>query len=96
MNKKVDLTRIKNYPLQESKAPSNEPGTAKVGAVSKVQNCNRGDPLGFLKLQLVAQYEKNEGGPFGEFKKISRKKFKMTFLNCLTLPKNLKGPFGIF
>ena len=36
----------------------NKPGTAKVGAISKGQNCKRGDPLGFVKLQLVAKYEK--------------------------------------
>ena len=33
----------------------NKPGTSNVGAISKAQNCKRGDPLGFLKLQLVAQ-----------------------------------------
>ena len=38
---------------------SNKPGTAKVGAISKAQNCKRGDPLGFVKLQLVAKYENN-------------------------------------
>ena len=42
-----------------------KPGTAKVGAISKAQkaqnflNCKRGDPLGFLKLQFSAKYEKN-------------------------------------
>ena len=35
------------------------PETAKVGAISKAQNCKRGDPLGFLKLQLVAKFQKN-------------------------------------
>ena len=34
---------------------SNKPGTAKVGAISKAQNCKRGDPLGFVKLQLVVK-----------------------------------------
>ena len=38
---------------------SNKPGTAKVGAISKAQNCKRGDPLGFVKLQLAAKYQKN-------------------------------------
>ena len=37
----------------------NKPRTAKVGAISKAQNCKRGDSLGFVKLQLVAKYEKN-------------------------------------
>ena len=36
----------------------NKPRAAKVGAISKAQNCKRGDPLGFVKLQLVAKYEK--------------------------------------
>ena len=36
----------------------NKPRTAKVGAISKAQNCKRGDSLGFVKLQLVAKYEK--------------------------------------
>ena len=39
----------------------NKPGTAKVGAIYKAQNCKRGDHLGFVELQLVAKYEKNEG-----------------------------------
>ena len=39
---------------------TNKPRTAKVGAISKAQNCKRGDSLGFVKLQLVAKYEKNE------------------------------------
>ena len=45
---------------------------AKVGAISKAQkpqsfqNCKRGT-LGLLKLQFVANYEKIEGVPFGDF-----------------------------
>ena len=35
-----------------------KPGTAKIGAISKAQTCKRGDPLGFVKLHLVAKYEK--------------------------------------
>ena len=66
-----------------AKFGKNEPRTAKVGAISKAQNCKRGDPSGFVKLQLVANYEKkieNEifeqchsaekckrGGPLGFF-----------------------------
>ena len=37
---------------------TNKPRTAKVGAISKAQNCKRGDPAGFAKLQLVAKNEK--------------------------------------
>ena len=39
-----------------------------------VENCKRGDPLGFLKIQFVAKYQKIEGGPFGDIKKLSKKK----------------------
>ena len=41
------------------KGKTNKPRTAKVGAISKAQNCKRGDSLGFVKLQLVAKYDKN-------------------------------------
>ena len=44
----------------------NKPGTAKVRGISKARNCKRWDPLSFVKLQLVAKYQKNEGGPFGD------------------------------
>ena len=37
----------------------NKSRTAKVGAISKAQKCKRGDPSGFVKLQLVAKHEKN-------------------------------------
>ena len=55
------------------------------------QNCKRGDPLAFLKLQLVAKYEKNKGRPLGDFKKFPKKIFVMRFLNSVTVPKNVKG-----
>ena len=32
-----------------------------------------GDPLGFLKVQFVANYVKNEGGPFADTKKFPEK-----------------------
>ena len=55
------------------------------------------DPLGFVKLKLVAKYEKNEAGPFVDFKKFPKKIFKIKFLNSVTVPKNEKrGTFGIF
>ena len=75
----------------------NKPGTAKVGAVSKAQNCKKGDPLGFVKLQLVAKYEKKlKGDPWEIFKNF-QKNLKLRFLNSVTVPKNVKGgPFGIF
>ena len=42
-----------------------------------VGNCQRGDPLGFLKIQFVAKYrKKNEGGPFGDIKKLLKKNEK--------------------
>ena len=56
-------------------AAFNKSRTAKVGTRSKAQNCKREDPLGFVKLQLVAKYEifeqcqraKNVKGTFGIF-----------------------------
>ena len=37
------------------------------------EKLERGDPLGFLKLQFAAKYQKNlKGGPFGD-KKIRKK-----------------------
>ena len=75
-----------------SVAEKNKPRTAKVGAISK------GDPSGFVKLQLVAKnLKKLKGGPFGDMKKFPKKIFKMRFLNSVTVPKNVKGgPFAIF
>ena len=35
--------------------------------------------------------EKIEGEPLGDFKKFLKKKFKMRFLNRVTVPKNVKG-----
>ena len=58
----------------------------------------KGGPLGFVKLQLVIKYEKNEGGTLGRlFKKNQKRIFKMRFFNSVTGPENVKGgPFGIF
>ena len=56
---KIFTTKIQQTSsLKTRNAPKNKPGTAKVGAVSKAQNCKKGEPLGFVKLQLVAKYEK--------------------------------------
>ena len=43
-----------------------------------VENCKRGDSLGFLKIQFVAKYppKKIEGGPFGDIKKLWKKNEK--------------------
>ena len=60
-----------------------------------VENCERGDLLGFLKIQFVAKYQKNEEGPFGDIKKLS-KKGKMIILNSLIVTKNVEGRFGLF
>ena len=57
------------------KRSSNKPGTAKVGAISKGQNCKK-DPLSFVRLQLVAKYEKNLKGDPWEILKNFRKKIK--------------------
>ena len=66
----------------------NKPRTAKVGAISKAQNCERGDPSGFVKLQLVANMKKIEGGPFGDFKKFLKKFLKkVIFEQCHSAEK---------
>ena len=39
----------------------------------KTKNCEKGDPLGFLNTQIIAKYQKLEGGPFGAILKISEK-----------------------
>ena len=55
---------------------SNKPGTAKVGALSKAQNCKKGDPLGFVKFQLVAKCEKKIKGDLWKIlEKISNENF---------------------
>ena len=33
-----------------------------------MKNCEKGDTLGFLKLQFVAKYQKIRGVPFGDKK----------------------------
>ena len=50
---------IKFFWKKKTKAKFNKPRTAKVGAIFKAQNYKSGDSLGFVKLQLVAKYEKN-------------------------------------
>ena len=46
--------------MRRGTGKTNKPGTAKVvGAISKAQNCKKGDPSGFVKFLLVAKYEKN-------------------------------------
>ena len=56
------LLNISNHKFvqffEHDNVDNNKPRTAKVGAISKAQNCKRGDSLGFVKLQLVAKYEK--------------------------------------
>ena len=47
------------------------------------EKLERGDPLGFLKLQFAVKYQKNlKGGPFGD------KKFRKKVAQCR---KNSKG-----
>ena len=66
---------------------------AKVGAISKAQKCKKGDPSGFVKLQLVAKFEKKiEGGPFGYSKKIPKKIFlNEIFEQCHSAEKCKRG-----
>ena len=53
--------------------------------------------MGFLKIQFVAKYQKKiEGGPFGDIKKLSKKKRKMIYLNSLIVTKNVEGGLWAF
>ena len=60
------------------------------------EKLERGDPLGFLKLQFAAKNQKLEGGPFGDKKKFKKsrtvaKKFKGgTLWSCPVLYLTLK------
>ena len=67
----------------------NKPRTAKVGAISKAQNCERGDPSGFVKLQLVATYEKKlKGDPLVTLKKFPENFWKkVIFEQCHSAEK---------
>ena len=54
-----------------------KPETAKVGAMSKAHKAQsfkveKGDSLGFLKVQFVAKYEKNAGNPLETFEKLKK------------------------
>ena len=73
----------------------NKPRTAKVGAISKAQNCKRGDSLGFVKLQLVAKYEKNELNSVTVSKNVKRGPFGLceTPAGCKIWKKLKGGPF---
>ena len=75
----------------------NKPRMAKVGATYKAQNCKRGDPSSFVKLQLVARYEKIGGSPLG-LEKNSQKIFENEILEqCNSAEKCKRGdPLGFF
>ena len=75
----------------------NKPGTAKDGAISKAQNCERGGPSGFVKFQSWLQnMKKIEGGPFGDFKKFPKKFLKkVIFEQCHSAEKCKRGVFYI-
>ena len=54
--------------------PTNKPGTAQVGAISKAQNL-RGEPFGLFETPAgCKKLLKNEGGTLWRHEKISRKK----------------------
>ena len=68
------------------------PGTAKVGAISKPQNCKRG-PFGLCETSVGYKIWKKIKGDPREILKNFRNKLKMKFLNSVTVPKNVKGHF---
>ena len=50
-----------------------------------------------MKLQLVAKYEKIEGGPFGDLKKIPQKLYeKVIFEQCPSVEKCKRGTLWDF
>ena len=57
----------------------NKTGTSKVALYPRIKKRKvfkivKGGSLGFLKVQFVAKYQKKvEGGPFGDYKKLSKK-----------------------
>ena len=59
----------------------------------KAENCERGVLSDYLTFILLRYFKKIEGGPFGDFEKISK---KMRIFNSLIVPKNLKETFGNF
>ena len=62
-----------------------------------VENCKRGDLLGFLKIQFVAKYQKKiEGGPFGDIKKLSKKTKNHHFEQSHSDEKCRRGALGFF
>ena len=82
----------------ETKTYGNKPRTAKIGGISKAQNCKRGDLSGFVKLQLVAKYEKKLRGALWGLEKISQKNFENEiFEHCHSAEKCKRGgPLGFF
>ena len=53
-------------------------------------------PFGLCETLFAKYAKKLKERPFGGFKKFP-KKFKLTFLNSVTVPKNVEGgPFGIY
>ena len=67
-------------------------GNGQVGAIFKAQNCKRGDLSGFVKLQLVAKYEKKiEGEPFEDLKKFPKKFKNEIFEQCHSAKKCKRG-----
>ena len=60
----------------------------------KAETCERGVLSDFLIFILLRYFKKIEGGPFGDFEKISK---NMRIFNSLIVPKNLKEEtFGNF
>ena len=69
----------------------NKSGSAKVGVISKAQNCKKEDPLRFVKLQLAAKYSRKlKGDPLGIFEKIL-KNFKIEIFEKCHSAKKCNG-----
>ena len=51
------------------------------------EKSERGDPLGFSNIYYVPKYQKIEGGPFGTFKKFSKKSLIVPKKSKLKTPR---------
>ena len=76
IHEKVFLLLHQHGEIQEGKTlkqENNKTRTAKVGDISKAQNCKRGDPSGFETPAGCKSWKKIEGEPFGDLKEFPKK-----------------------
>ena len=70
----------------------NKPGTAKVGAIDKIQNCKRGTLRVLWNSSWLQSKKKIEGGTLWWFRKISQKILKIEIIEqCHTAENSKRG-----